>query len=206
MGPLNSNIPFYSNHESGNCLKISGKYTGIYNPLPGNCAEKPYFVCEHFQRTQDPPALNTSKCLYVRDLYSYSSYIKSLCVVNQNLYYDQARRKCAEYGMNLFMFDSAEVDEAFFEASEDILQAHSTGWFFVNGVKDPKTNDWNVYYSNRVLKGKLYENFEWVKFNNTFGISSGNFLRISAQRGPYQGLGVGIEAQSWPICEFSKNF
>ncbi|CAG9811357.1 unnamed protein product [Chironomus riparius] len=205
-GSLNSNIKFYSNHELGNCLRLSPKYTGIFDTLPGNCADTAYFACEHFQRTQDPPALNTSPCLYVRDLYSHSSYLKSMCVVNQDIFYDQARRKCAEYGMNLFIFDTAEVDEAFFEAIDEIIQAYPTGWFFVNGVRDPKTNEWNVYYSNRVLKGKLYENFEFVQVNNTFGISSGNYLRISAERGPYQGFGVGVTAKSWPICEFIKNY
>lgn len=204
-GSLNSNIKFYSNHESGNCLRISGKFAAIYNPLPADCNQPCYFVCEHFQRTQNPPALDKSKCLYTRDLYNYNTYQKSLCAVHEGLNYDQARRRCAGLGMNLFIFDSAEVDESFFEVTEDIMKKYAGGVWWVNGLRNPKTNEWSVYHSNRVLKGPLYDGFEFVALNGTNGVASGNCLQLSGARGPYQGLGYSCEFQNAIICEYNKN-
>lgn len=204
-GPLNTNIQFYSNNEPGNCLRISGKYTGIYNVLPMECADKHYFVCEHFQRTQNPPVVNTSICQHNRNLFNYNSYLKSICILREALNYDQGRRRCAALGMNLFMFDSAEVNEAFFEATEDILRTAAGGWWWINGLRNPQTNEWSVYHVNRVLKGPLYNGFEFVRLNGTNGVASGDCLRLSAQRGPFQGLGSGCEVLANVVCEYNRN-
>jgi len=131
-------------------------------------------------------------------------YIKSLCVVNQGLNYDQARRKCAEYDMNLFMIDSAEVDEAFFEASEEILKTYAGGHFWINGLREPQTNQWYVSYSNKMISALLYEDFEWVRKDNINGISNGDCLRLSGERGPFQGIGVPCASGSWFFCEYKK--
>lgn len=205
QGPLNTNIRFYSNHESGLCTSISVKYTGNYNPLPRICTEKAYFVCEHFQRTQNPPVLNTTPCRYKRDLYSNNIYLKSVCTVFESLNYDEGRRRCAGLGMNLFMFDTAEVDEAFFENTEDIMRTYG-GFWWINGLRNPKTNDWSLYHANRVLKGPLYSGFEFVQLNGVNGVSSGDCLRLSSHYGPHQGLGISCDAKSAVLCEFNKNY
>lgn len=196
---MNPNIPFYSNHESGNCLRISPKYTGIYGVLPGNCSNPSNFVCEYHEQSEEPPKPDFSKCSYIRDLRG----IKTLCIIPKSYDYDQSRRICAKYGMNLFMFDTAEVDEAFFEATEDIFLKYPRGYFWVNGRRNPQTNEWFVYQSNRVLHGPLYEKFEWLNLGKYNGISNGNFLRLSGEFGPYQAFGVESKHLNWPICEFN---
>lgn len=203
-GNLNSNVQLYSNHESGNCLRITEKYSKMFNLLPQNCVESNYFVCEHFKKTQNPPTFDPNVCLYRRDLYNYNVYIKSLCAVSQSIDYDQARRYCARYGMNLFMFDSVEVDEAFFEVTEDILKNHPGGYWWINGMKNPKTNMWSVYQANRVLKGPLYDEFEFIRLNGFNGATYGDCLRLSGQKGPYQGLGYDCDATCYLICEYKK--
>jgi len=202
LGPFNENISFYSNHEAGNCLRIAAKYTGVYGVLPGKCEERPWFICEHSIRTQNPPKLDTSKCVYNRHLFSNHKYIKTMCFSRDSSSYDHARRKCAQFGMNLFMFDSAETDESFFEAAEDILDTYSGGHFWVNGVRNPQTNEWNVYYANRTLSGSIYEGFEWINLKGTHGVSSGDYLLLSGQAGPYQGFGLSSDRDSWFICEY----
>ncbi|KAL7013798.1 hypothetical protein ACKWTF_015586 [Chironomus riparius] len=196
---LNPNIPFYSNHESGNCLSLSPKYTKIYGVLPGNCMIKSFFVCEHQIRSQSPPKPDLSQCLYVRDVRRN----KTLCVIGKNYDYDQARRACASNGMNLFMIDSAEIDEAFFEATEDFFLHYPRSSFWVNGQRNPQTNEWFVYRSNRVLQSPLYKEFEWIKLWNINGVSNGNCLRLTSQFGPYQGLGDVCDMAGYPICEFN---
>ncbi|CAG9807094.1 unnamed protein product [Chironomus riparius] len=194
---LDSTVKLYSNHELGNCLQVSRKYTDIYYPLPENCDIKRYFICEHFKRTQTPPKLDTTKCLYKRDLYFNNSYVKSMCVVNQELDYDQSRRKCAEYGMNLYSFDTRESYGAFFNSAEDFAKAYPSGRKWINGQRDANTNEWYTYHSNRLVQGKIYKGFEWAKENK----NSGRFLGLSTLYGPYQGVGYD-SGKFWFICEY----
>ncbi|KAL7013796.1 hypothetical protein ACKWTF_015584 [Chironomus riparius] len=106
--------------------------------------------------------------------------------------------------MNMFMFDSAEIEEAFFENTEDIMRAHVGVWW-INGLRNPKTNDWSLYHANRILKGPLYDEFEFIRLNGLNGISSGDCLRLSAHYGPHQCLGFDCNAQNAVFCEYNKN-
>ncbi|XP_070497465.1 uncharacterized protein [Chironomus tepperi] len=205
-GLLSKNISFYSNHEPGDCLRITTKYTGIYNVLPGKCEEETWIACEHFKQTQKPPELDISRCFFHQHLYNKNKYIKTVCFTKDKSYYDQARRRCAGYGMNLFIFDSEETDESFFEATVDVLESIPGGYFWINGVRNPQNNEWSTYFANRKLKGPIYKDFEWVNLKGTHGISNGDNLFLSGKAGPYQGLGFKSDQISWIICEYyAKN-
>lgn len=204
-GPLYNKLIWYSrNADQGTCLRYSGKYSETYRATSGRCNEGAWTTCEHFKRTENPPLLDTSPCLYTHDLYANKFYLKSVCVINDAINYDQAKRRCASHQMNLFRFDSEEVVDAFYDNAVDIMTKHPNGYYWINGERDVVSNIWCVYHGNGTISGVISRALEWVNQDGIDGRINGTCLRLSGERGPYQGLGVACHQQSWIICEFVR--
>lgn len=204
-GPIYNKLKWYSrNADQGVCLRYSGKYSGIYRATSANCNEGAWTTCEHYQKTENPPLLDTSSCLYRRDLYAHEKYLKSVCVINVGLNHDQAKRRCASHQMNLFRFDSEKVVDAFYDNSVDIMTKHPGGHYWINGERDRISNIWYTYHANRTISGVITRGFEWVDQDSIDGKTNGPCLRLSGERGPYQGLGVQCHHISWIICEYFR--
>ncbi|XP_070504800.1 uncharacterized protein [Chironomus tepperi] len=200
-GPLHSGVDFYSKYASGDCLKYTGTY-GVYQALPGPCTDAPWPVCEHYQKTENPPKLDTSACTHKRDLKLNDSYIKSMCVISTAYTYEEATRQCSKYGMNLFIFRDKSDEKSFHKSSEDLLKTWAGGHLWINGMRDLVTNQWNVFNANRTIQGELYKDIEWVNKDAIRGKINGECLRYSGQYGPYQALGVACTEKSWIVCEY----
>lgn len=60
-----------------------------------------------------------SKCSYMKDLFDDEKYLKTACFVHQALSYEEAKYKCAEYNMNLFVLNDENVASHLLDAAQE---------------------------------------------------------------------------------------
>jgi len=60
----------------------------------------------------------TEICDHVKDLFDSGTYLKSACFVHQNLNYESASQKCAQYKMNLFVLNDEIVTSHLLDATQ----------------------------------------------------------------------------------------
>lgn len=146
----------------------------------------------------EPPIL--SDCYKTNHLFSPvdGSYMKSSCIVNSIINYEQAEATCQQHNMNLFIINDSVVQSAFLTATTNDLLLYVNGFVWINGRRE-SDNEWVTFSPARA---PLYEGISWVQTENVDGRTSGDCLRYSSVHGPYEAMGVTCEATSWFTCEF----
>ncbi|KAG5675522.1 hypothetical protein PVAND_005418 [Polypedilum vanderplanki] len=146
-----------------------------------------------------PPEI--SACHMNSDLFDGQTYLKSMCIVNQNANYETARAGCQSRNMNLFIIDNSIVQTEFQLTTTDLLRSHPGGFVWINGIRDLNNNQWNVFNADGSRRGAIYDGVIWVQTESIDGRNSGECLRYSSQHGPYEAMGVACNSNSWYICE-----
>jgi Lectin C-type domain len=212
--------PTIDGRTSGNCLRYTSQFDNPYQAMGVACTSTSWLICEHHQQISTPPtttvptttttvttttrpqgAPNITACAFNRDLFDGSNYVKSLCIVNPSLNYNNARQRCHDIGMNLFIIDNTLVQRLFFNATTDVLSPFPRGFLFINGRRIPSTSQWQVFNSDDTLRGNLYEGVDWFQSQTVDGRVSGDCLRYTSEFGHYQAMGVACTASSWFGCE-----
>jgi len=196
-GPLFEDIIWANKYAIGDCLKFSSTY-GLYQALPSSCNDQHWGVCEHYKRTEYPTDLDVSPCRNKKALYVDGKYEKSMCLIETIDTYDEARQRCARHGMNLFIVDSAGLEQVFHQSTTQFLSPHPNGAVWINGMRDKNSYQWMVYNQNRKPKAQLFSGLDWIANGQT----SGNCLRYTGQNGPYRPMGYNCDSRHWIVCEY----
>jgi hypothetical protein len=145
----------------------------------------------------DPP--NLSDCFRISHLFNPETgdYMKSTCVINRSINYEQAMQTCQENNMNLFIISNSIEQSAFFTATTNDLILQRNGFIWINGRRE-NNGEWFTSPNSN----PLYSAINWVQTETIDGRTSGDCLRYSQQHGPYEAMGVDCNANSWATCEF----
>lgn len=147
-----------------------------------------------------PP--NTSICFRSRDLFNGQTYLKTMCLINSNSNYNNARNICSTNNMNLFIINDAVTYRLFFNASMEVLYTSwPNGHVWINGRYNGV--EWTVQNHDDSFRGYLYSNLDWL--NGVSTAANGSCLLYTAQNGTrYQPTGVSCNMGSWLVCEHEE--
>lgn len=146
----------------------------------------------------EPPMIST--CYRMSHLFNPENgdYMKSFCVVDQYLTYDQSEEACQDLNMNLFVIDSTAVQSEFFTETTIELYDWAVGLLWINGRRDG-AGEWFTFNPNRL---PIYSGLDWVQTDTVDGRTSGDCLRYSEEHGHYQPKGENCDRTSFASCEF----
>ena len=178
---------------SGDCLRYSQQH-GPYQAMGFTCNANSWFSCEYYSK----PVLNTNICRNnVRLTDDSGNDLKSMCVVNQIMMYNEAEQSCLQNGMRLFIINNSTVQTAFQQAAASVLQNISSAWTWINGRRE--SDEWFVY---NPIKTPIYEGVDFVRTPTIDGRASGDCLRFTTQFGvPMRSMGNNCRSGGWFICE-----
>lgn len=151
----------------------------------------------------EPPVI--SDCYRTSHLFNPDNggYMKSACVSNRILNYEDSEQECLNNNMHLFVINSGNVQTTFHEAMERELASYfPIGRVWINGRRDEVSGEWFSYNPNRAM---VFAGLDWVQTETIDGRTSGNCLRYSqVHGGRYQGFGEDCvsSAPSYLACEF----
>ena len=194
-GPLFNKISWADKNAIGDYLKFLTTTTSSLS-LPASCNDRHWATCEYYKNAEY--RLNVTECRNKKSLHVDGKYVKSMCIIETQDTYDEARQRCARNGMNLFIIDSAGLQSVFHQSTNDFLSDFRRGHVWINGRKDKTSSQWMIY------------NQSWMKklFNKTnfalHGETSGDCLRYSGYDGDYLANGHSCDSRHWIVCEYNE--
>jgi hypothetical protein len=132
----------------------------------GHCGIPNYevLICEKKTSPIEPVA--PEKCTKSMTLYSKTgSPLKSLCLIEKSSNYQQAISDCANVGMELFIVNSQEVNDAFLKEVNEFYSQYDYARLWVNGRKNAK----GEYSPNAPTQTSFYSGASWFENNNAAG-------------------------------------
>lgn len=179
---------------SGNCLRYSQQH-GPYQAMGSSCNVNSWFSCEY----TSPPVFNTEMCRNNNQLVDDSgNVLKSLCIVNDTVLYQEAEQTCLKNGMRLFVINNSAVQSAFRASVTQSLVGIANGFLWINGRRE--NEEWFAYDP---VRNPSYDGIDWVQTANVDGRVSGDCLRYTAQFGPLmRSMGTDCRNRAWFICEY----
>jgi hypothetical protein len=138
-----------------------------------------------------------SICAEIGELKDKSgSYLKTLCMVSSGVSYDVANTQCLAAGMKLFVVNSAAVQEALLQYSENYFASYGGPSLWINGKKDA-ANMWSSYNPTQAL-------FSGMKWYGGAPAQTGNCLVVAARAPnvPFYVEPYNCEGGHWFYCEY----
>lgn len=146
-----------------------------------------------------PPSL--SNCYAIRHLFDQESgtYLKSFCTLNTHSTYELSESLCRDNNMELFVIDNSAVQEAFFGATTESLEAYPQGLVWINGRRE-SSGDW---FTSSPQRQPLYSGIDWVQTETIIGQDNGDCLAYTRIHGPYKAMGHDCMQSHWLTCQYS---
>jgi len=131
------------------------------------------------------------------------NYLKSFCIINETVQYDQAEQMCRTNRMELFIIDDPNTQFEFRNTVRQVMGNEPRNFFWINGRVYDSCGNWYSFSP----EPKLLPNFvHWVQEREFVGRNTGTCLRYTQQFSlDYFGMGTNCGQFSWLACEFSIN-
>lgn len=145
--------------------------------------------------TKKPP--NTSICGKLMDLVNAGgTYLKSVCLIETGLNYNDAKQNCLNNGMQLFIINDADTEKALADFGVAKFGAATAAALWINGQRTSSTAAWQV--DNNGVQQPLYANIMML------GGDSGDCLE-TIDTSTYKVRGFSCTNKMDSYCEYTKS-
>lgn len=183
--------------ETGACLStLRHKKQNKMQFQGWGCSGIAWVYCEYVEG--DVAKVDIGVCNERHEIFYKDSYMKTLCTVSADLTYEQANKKCRGAGMNLFVVNNAQVQEALQNVSGLRFLDREYARLWINGQKNSHGTWWSTYHKSRPLSYQL----DWLNDDSGIGECLSTLRYSNHYKMQFQGWDCAGKA--WGYCEYEE--
>lgn len=150
--------------------------------------------------SSDPRPYRTNRCMLFKDLYGDDGkYLKSICSVREYLTYDQAKKACLSYGMDLLVIENEAVNRGLMSFMAENFNLCDEFWSCKHWINCEKiSGKWFVFKNHRKFEMSsalpIRDEKEYP----------GNCLTLRGNYPYFEGGDFECPWQAWFLCEYGS--